>query len=274
MFYKNDGSRLSPNIECISLQVQGNAQQTKPGDNTSWANEELFEAMLRINYSPDGTAYFIEPLWVRYPNPILNSRARGVAIAVEFSSPKDATSPFTRENLLPVGKVACGKPGSRTVSYGSDGKRQINKDMHKVKCGTSVSAPWEILPPSPTDKPTSTEIVPVVVRAELWEASDYNRLLHGLGKIIQDNKAELTKATIAQLPPSVYPPNYNQIAALAGPRAAYITAKQTYSKLLQANRAGENNCEQLLGAWADMVNKSAAAQVQDELVNRPPNCLP
>lgn len=275
MFYKANGSSLAPNLNCILLTVEGNAQRTKPGDNNSWANKRLFQAMLRMNYSPDGTAYFIEPLWIHYPEPILNSRALGVAIALEFKSPDNSTiaNSFLRESLLPVGKVACGKPGSRNVSYGSDGERLVKGevDIHKVTCGASVSSPLVQLPPSP-EKPTSPVVVPVVVRAALWEASDYSQLLNGLGKIIQDNKKELATATISQIPSSIYPPNYQPDAALAVPRAEYITAKQVYAKLSQANRAGDNNCQLLLAAWSDMVTKSIAAKVQDELVNIPPNC--
>lgn len=277
MFYKAAGSSLRPNLDCIHLTVEGNAQRTKPRDITTWANERLFEAMLRINYSPDGTAFFVEPLWVFYPKPILNQRALGVAIALEFKSPDNSptTNSFQRESLLPVGKVACGKPGSRNVSYSLDGKRLVlsEVEMHNVKCGDSVSSPWVILPPSP-EKITSSVVVPVVVRAALWEASDYSRLLNGLGKIIQDNKKNLATATISQIPSSIYPPNYQPDATLAVPRAEYITAKQVYAKLLQANRAGDKNCQQLLAAWSDMIAKSIAAKVQDELVNSPPNCQP
>jgi hypothetical protein len=232
--------------------------------------------MLRINYSPDGTAFFIEPLWVFYPEPLLNRRAFGVAIALEFKSPDNSTTnSFQRESLLPVGKVACGKPGSRNVSYGSDGKRLVlgEVEMHMVKCGDSVSSPWVTLPPSP-EKITSPVVVPVVVRAAIWEASDYSRLLSGLGTIIQDNKKSLATATISQIPSSIYPPNYQPDAALAVPRADYIAAKQVYAKLFQANRAGDKNCQQLLTAWSDMITKSIAAKVQDELVNSPPNCQP
>lgn len=276
MFYQTNGKDLKPNIDCIYLTVEGNAHLTKPGDKSSWAAKKLFEAMLKINYSPDKTAFFVEPLWVIYPKPILNERARGVAIAVDFKSPggTNQDKSFLRESLLLLGKVACGKPGSRNISYSSDGKRLRLEDseIHRIKCGNAVSSAWNILPPYSAEKSTP-EVLPVVITAKLMEASDYSRLLFELGNIIQENKKALASATITQVPPSIYPPNYTKAANLAESRVKYISAKANYAKLLQAHSSGEDNCPALLEAWKTVVQTSVSAEVQDELVNSPPKCL-
>ena len=79
---------------------------------------------------------------------------------------------------------------------------------------------------------------------------------------------------LSTLPPSIYAPNYANMATSAQARVDYYEARQVFLQLVRANSGGAKNCSALLAAWADLVKKSAAAKIQDDVINAMPNCQP
>jgi len=258
----------------VNVRIDGNAFASKNQGKTVWKNKNLFEARLAIIPSPDMKAYYVRPLWVRYPSFVINPRAEGVAIELKFLSASGTTGDktFSHTHFLPVGKEICGKPGSRLLAS-IDGK-PISEDDRRIHCRSNVSSVWNILPPAPEVDQALPEqkAVPVVIQANVWEVAGFDPFLNTLGSIIKTNKNKLSADALSTLPPSIYAANYANMATSAQARVDYYQARQVFQQLVRANSGGAKNCSALLVAWADLVKKSAAAKIQDDVINAMPNC--
>jgi hypothetical protein len=275
-FYVKSASGYTQGFCFVNVRIDGNAFAAKSQGKIVWKNRNLFEARLAIVPSPDMKAYYVKPLWVRYPKFIINPRAEGVAIELKFLSasgaPIDKT--FSHTHFLPVGKEICGKPGSRLLAS-IDGK-PISEDDRIINCSSNVSSVWNILPPAPEVNQAlpAQKAVPVVIQANVWEIAGFDPFLNTLGSIIKTNKNKLSADALSTLPPWIYAPNYANMATSAQARVDYYEARQVFLQLVRANSGGAKNCSALLNAWADLVKKSAAAKIQDDVINAMPNCQP
>ena len=195
-FYMKSGKGYLQGICFINLRIDGNAFAVKRHGQKIWENKNLFQARLAIVPSPDNQAYYVKPLWVRYPKFILNPRSEGVAIELQFLGAVTAAkaSAFSHTHLLPVGKEICGKPGSRLLA-GIDGKKVDFKDDRTIYCSSNMSSVWHVFPPVSSVDTASVEgkaAVPVAIRATIWEIAGFDPFLNALGSIIQTNKSKMT----------------------------------------------------------------------------------
>ncbi len=270
-FYNNSrGNATTSNIDCIRISVEGNAPP-KLKDNSDLLeikNETLYEALIDLRYSDDGTAMYMQPRYVKYPKPLTNIRAVGTALEINISD----TDKYSSSTPMLMGKGACGKVGGFMRIFDDNGKPIVQKSDYKL-CDAFMTGPWIPIPSS-----SNTVMVgrskPVIVRAVLWEVSDYDKILSLLGDTISANSGELKDSLVGQLPYSVYTPNYDAEAKLSTSKSAYLLSRAAYINLLsQVKPDNPESCKSALTAWADMIAKSITAGEQAPEVNRPPKCF-
>jgi hypothetical protein len=271
-FYKYDSSvnATTSNIDCIRISVEGNALP-KPKNNSDLIkrkNETLYEVLIDLRYSDDGTAMYMQPRYVKYHKPLTNIRAVGTALEINISD----TDKYSSTTPMLMGKGACGKVGGFMRIFDDTGKLIVQKSNYKL-CDAFMTGPWIPIPSS-----SNTVMVgrskPVIVRAVLWEVSDYDKILSLLGDTISANSGELKDALVGQLPYSVYTPNYDAEAKLSASKSAYLLSRAAYIRLLsQVKPDNPESCKSALTAWADMITKSISAGEQAPEVNRPPKCF-
>jgi hypothetical protein len=268
--YSSVANAATANIDCIRISVQGNALPKQKDDSgrQERKNETLYEALIDLRYSDDGTAMYMQPRYVMYPKPLTNIRAVGTALEINISD----TDKYSSSTPMLMGKGACGKVGGFMRVFDDTGKLIVQKSNHKL-CDAFMAGPWIPIPSS-----SKTVMVgrskPVIVRAVLWEVSDYDKILSLLGSTISLNSGKLKDALAGQLPYSVYTPNYDAEAKLSTSKSAYLLSRATYIALLsQVKPDNPESCKSALTAWADMITKSIAAGEQAPEVNRPPKCF-
>ena len=289
-FYRTELYRpdIITNVSCILVKVTGNAQIKLKGDeiqsssknkSNPWENEILYETLIELVYSVDNPLMYMKPLYVKYSKPLMNLNAVGTALELKILSLGDNdNNRYSQTSTLLLGKVACGKVGSKTLGYieKDTGKFLPPVDPDYKPCDSSIQGPWMRIPAKASETSLTMReglLRPVTVEGVLWEVSDYNKFLAKFADILITNKGEIRKAVVGQLPYTVYSPNYEAAAKLAPARVEYQEAKTTYAIKLSLMRPGDQqSCIDALNAWKTMIQKSVAAGVQDSEIDNPPKC--